>query len=238
MSSFKKVQTEKDIETLNQIVSNEIERSIHEILQIKNHVVLGLCGGRSVGAIYELLSKKESIDWRKVHIFLVDERLVPIESEESNYKLIQNTLINNLLENSLIERENLHPFIFDPKQDDCGTVAYTKEFNELGGKFDIAVLSSGEDGHIGAIYPNHESFHNDSEGFIFMHDSPKPPPNRMSISKNLFLKTHTAILLVIGEQKAKILSKIVDETTEAKECPAVLVKTIPNSFLITNLNID
>lgn len=235
MDSTSQIKKEPDIESLNRQAVYTIENFIHGTLSNQQHVVIGLCGGRSVGAIYEILGKNTTINWSKVHFFMLDERLVPITHPESNFKLASETLINPLLHNKLVSKENIHPFIFDENTADKGTTNYTNEINKLGGHFDIAILSSGEDGHIGGIYPNHHSFENTSQGFIAMNDSPKPPPERMTMSKSLFLKTKCALLLVCGEAKRDALNKIVDNKTSPEDCPAALVKQIPQWELLTDL---
>ena len=80
-------------------------------------------------------------------------------------------------------------------------MAYRDEIKTHGGAYDIVLLSSGEDGHVGALFPKHNSIKNDSDFFIFMKDSPKPTPHRMSASKKLLRKSQISILLVSGLTK-------------------------------------
>ena len=109
-----------------------------------------------------------------------------------------------------------------------------KELVDLGSVYDIVLLSSGEDGHIGAIYPNHHSFDDDAEMFITMDDSPKPPPKRMSISKKLLKKTGTAIILFKGDAKKDAYMKFLDKKTPVEGLPAKLVKDIDDLYVVTD----
>jgi len=63
-----------------------IKQKIEILLKSQKFVSFAVPGGRSVLGVFDKL-KNEKIDWKKVHFFMIDERLVPLESEESNFKL-------------------------------------------------------------------------------------------------------------------------------------------------------
>lgn len=233
MNGFTATEYNESVEHLNTVVAAHIENILVGLGHKQDKIIFGLCGGRSVGAIFELLGRNVNIPWGKVHFFMVDERLVPLDSDDSNYKLAADILINPLKEKGFITYANCHPFILDEKASDFGVQKYSNELASVGGKFDVVILSGGEDGHIGAIYPNHHSFEDESDLYIYMTDSPKPPPERMSASKSLILRTQTALLLVMGESKADLYKKLGDDSVEPKDCPAKLLTQLPSSYLIT-----
>lgn len=208
-----------------------LAKDIQNLLQTKNQVIIGTVGGRSIQNIYNIL-KTKTLDWNKIHFFLVDDRLVDIKSEESNSKL----MLDNL--SSICPKENLHPFIYDDQAQDFGTKAYEQELSKYGGKFDIILLGTGEDGHIGALYPNHHSIQNDNDYFITMHDSPKPPKDRMTAAKNLLLKTKIAYVLFFSRAKQQALRNFQDESKSIQDCPAKLVQKLPKYYVITDIQGD
>lgn len=197
------------MEVIYKPLRSEIERSAvkiisetaADILAGQESLVLAIPGGRSVVGIFKLLKKTDSIDWEKIHIFILDERLVPPGDKESNFKLAKDLFIDELIKKKSIPRGNIHPFIYDKKNPSFGICEYTDELKKFGGSYDIILLSSGEDGHIGGLYPNHHSIRDDSEYYITMNDSPKPPSNRMSSSRKLILRSKTAIVFFLGEGK-------------------------------------
>ena len=75
----------------------------------------------------------------------------------------------------------------------------------------------------------------DSEYFIKVENSPKPPPTRMSASKKLLTSAETSILLFWGE-KQEAFDKFNDPNTSIVECPAKIAKENKNSYILTNLN--
>jgi len=96
----------------------------------------------------------------------------------------------------------------------------------------MVLLSSGEDGHVGALYPDHHSVKDDSEHYIVMHDSPKPPPRRMSMSRKLLLRSKVALLFFFGKGKKDALKLFKKEGTY-EECPARLVKKVKEAYVLT-----
>ena len=84
-----------------------IADSIIELLKKQNTVVLAVPGGRSVAGIFELLKVEDSIEWSKVHIFIVDERLVSFDDEESNFKLVKEHFVDELEKNGKLPETNI-----------------------------------------------------------------------------------------------------------------------------------
>lgn len=219
---------------LEQIAADTIEKAITALLEKKDLVVLGVPGGRSVPGIFSIFQQK-NIPWNKVHIFMVDERLVLLDDPESNYKLAKESFLDKLVSSGKLPKENIHPFIFDETKKDAGTAEYKKILLAYGGKYDIVFLSSGEDGHIAALYPDHHSFEDESEFFAVMHDSPKPPKDRMTLSRKLLLRSSYAIILFFGESKRQAYNKFLDKEIQSKHCPAKLVLSIKESYVLTDI---
>lgn len=198
-----------------------IEQSINELLEEQDYVVLGVVGGRSVSGIFEHLRRRE-LPWYKIHLFMIDERKVPLFHKDSNFKIVEDHIAD------MFPEENLHPFRIEE-----GIDKYEEELKNYSGHYDILLLSSGEDGHIAALYPNH-SVLDDSEFFIEMDDSPKLPKKRMTASRKLLLKSKIAILVFAGETKRNALDMFLDESITYKDCPAKLVKEL-KYYVITDL---
>lgn len=213
-----------------------IRDAINILLKKQESVIFGIPGGRSVQGIFVLLKNERDIPWERVNIFMVDERIVSTESEESNFKLAKNGFIDQLIGRDVLYEKNVHPFVIDRNQSDLGISSYEYELKRCGGIYDVVLLSAGEDGHIASLFPNHHSIRDESEFFIITNDSPKSPSRRMSISKNLLLKSKIAIILFIGEMKRDAYSKFMDDGVDWTSLPAKLVLKIKDSYLLTDLN--
>jgi len=224
----------KDKQEYDKIATELIAKNIANVLKSKEFVVLAVPGGRSVAGIFKEFITAD-IPWQKVHIFIVDERLVPLEDQKSNYKLAFDSFLGELVAKNKLPKENIHPFVYDSQSIDKGTNAYETELKKFGGVYDIVLLSSGEDGHVGGLYPSHHSFSDESEFFVYMDDSPKPPKDRMSMSRKLLLKSEYAILVYLGAGKKDALDMFLDENVSVKDCPAKIVQEIENSWIVTDI---
>lgn len=228
-----KIVSERNIEKLNKVTVDILVKNINDLLRKQDYVVLGIPGGRSVSGVFALLKNEERIPWKKVHIFMVDERLVPLSSEESNFKLAKNAFIDNLIEKNLLPKGNIHAFITKEKPD-FGLSDYERELIKYREHYDIVILSAGEDGHVASLFPNHDSIKDDSDHYLLVRDSPKPTTKRITISRKMILKSKVVILLFIGESKKQAYKKFLDEDNDFYSCPAKLVKDVENLFVITN----
>lgn len=224
-------------EQLEKFAADLIAKSIREISAEKDNIVLAIPGGRSVSGIFNIL-KHEDINWSAVHIFLVDERLVSIDDEQSNFKLAKDVFIDELINEGKLPRENVHPFIYKPDYECRGTRNYKEELGKYGGRYDIILLSSGEDGHVGALYPGHHSVKDDSEFFITMDDSPKPPAGRMSASLNLLKKAVLGIVLFFGDAKKDAYRKFTENDIGIEACPAKVVHHAGKGYVLTDIGVQ
>ena len=170
-----------------------------EILNIAKQSILKndcfsivLTGGQSVLALYKILSKADS-NWDKWHIYIGDERFLPKDHKDRNDRVINKIW----LDNSPIPQKNIH-FI----QAELGLVEAKKEYEKVLykiNKFDVVLLSTGEDGHVASLFPNN-SYPND-QIVVIEGDAPKPPKQRLSMSYKQLNKSTYVFKLLIGKSK-------------------------------------
>lgn len=226
---------EKDQDKLLQHAARHLCEKLREALVAKKHVNVAVPGGRNVAKIFQVMQAEE-VDWRRVHFFIIDERLVTIDHPDSNYKLLKEHFIDPLVRVGRILPGNAHPFILDLAREDRGAEQYERVLAEYGFRYDIILLSSGEDGHVGALYPHHHSITDKHYGFIVMGDSPKPPPERMTSSLSLMQTAETALILFVGEAKREAYTKFNDAQCPVAACPAKLVLELKDTTVFTDLN--
>ena len=230
-----KIISEHNLKKLNKVAVDILVRNVNVLLKIQDYVILGIPGGKSVSGIFTLLKNEERIPWTRVHIFMVDERLVPLFSEESNFKLAKDLFINNLIEKNLLPKENVHAFITKEKPD-FGLSDYENELRRYGKNYDILILSAGEDGHIASLFPDHDSIKDNSEGYLLVKNSPKLPRKRVTISRKMILKSKIVMLLFLGKGKKQAYKNFLDNRNDFCSCPAKFVKNVENLYVLTSLN--
>ncbi len=221
-------------EALIQQAASQFIEITKQLRKTQKTVVWGLCGGRSVAQLFKVLVDTPSFTWEDIQLMMVDERMVPLTDAELNFKLVKTHLVEPLLSQNRLTLSQVHSF----NCQEAGAVEnYSKLLDNWGGRFDALLLSSGEDAHIAALFPNHPSIKFEGDGFFDFHASPKPPEHRMSASPNLIKKTAHTILFVQGEGKREALLKIQNPNLTFLDCPVKLVTASGNTQVFTDLKI-
>lgn len=202
-------------------------------------LVVGLCGGRSVVGLLGALHAESASQPRdllgRIQFFMVDERLVPLADEQSNYGGLKRLLFDSLVSEGAISEKQLHPFVTDPSQSDYGCGAYEKELSSFGGKFTVVVLGVGEDGHIAGLFPHHPVLREKGSTFLHFHDSPKPPADRMTASSSLVTGSELSVVLALGEAKRSAWEAFNDNSVAVEACPSKLAGAAGECLVVTDL---
>lgn len=202
-------------------------------------IVVGLCGGRSVVGLLSALERESSNQPKellgRVQFFMVDERLVPLTDEQSNFGGLKKLLFDALVEKGVVSERQLHPFITQTGSSDFGCGSYLRELEAFGGKFTIVVLGVGEDGHVAGLFPNHVTLQETGTRFLHFHDSPKPPADRMTASAALITGTELSIILALGEGKREAWNTFRDDGVTVAACPAKLATKADSCLVVTDL---
>lgn len=202
-------------------------------------LVVGLCGGRSVVGLLKALEAESALQppelLGRVQFFMVDERLVPLTDEQSNYGGLHRLLFAKLVQDGVLREDQLHPFHPDTSSIDSGCGRYTVELRRFGGTFTLVVLGVGEDGHIAGLFPNHPTLTERDPAFFSFFDSPKPPPARMTAGPALIEGAQASVVLLLGEGKRQAWNTFRAGVASSDECPALLATRVPRCIVVTDL---
>jgi 6-phosphogluconolactonase len=196
--------------SLSEALAQEVLNIAEDSILKKNCFVIVLTGGQSVRNLYKILSKSNS-DWNKWHIYIGDERCVPMGHKDRSDRVINEIW----LDNSVIPKKNIH-FI----KAELGLLEARVEYeNTLKNfdQFDVVLLSMGDDGHVASLFPGH--VYPEDFSVVIEKNSPKPPKERISMSYQQLNKTHYVLKLIIGKSK----QKIVDLIRQNKNFPITMV---------------
>jgi len=207
---------------MSMVAKNIFVDAINKAIKRKKKAVVAIPGGRSVRGMLSLLQQND-VDWAKVHLFMIDERLVPITHKDSNFRQAKELFIHNIL--------GINAHAYDPS---IPLNEYTDDFKEHG-TFDVVLLAAGEDCHIAALYPQHHSITHQGKEYFSMQDSPKPPAERMTASPEIIKEAHTIILLFASPEKKNAFEKFSDKTVSEQDCPAKIVKQAKEVYVLTAL---
>lgn len=151
-----------------------------------------LAGGTTPEKIYRLLSATD-VDWANWVIYFGDERCLPTDHADRNSLMAFQALLNKVA----IPASQIYPIPAElgPEQ---GAALYRPIVAEAM-PFDVVLLGMGEDGHTASLFPGH--IHNPDELAHAVYNSPKPPPERVSISANALSNSRQVIFLITGSNK-------------------------------------
>ena len=151
-----------------------------------------LAGGSTPEKVYRLLAKASS-DWSKWFIYHGDERCLPVDHADRNSLMV----IQSLLQSVAIPDSQVFniPAELGPE---LGAKAYADVVAEAL-PFDMVLLGMGEDGHTASLFPGH--VHDVEQLTHAVYNSPKPPPERVSISAKALSDTKELIYIITGANK-------------------------------------
>jgi len=146
-SSIERVERKRFYKRALEIFLEEYNSSIEK----KGHFNIALSGGNTPVPLFKLMAK-EKVDWRKVHIFMVDERYLPIDDPDSNYGNLCETLLSKIDIPSGNVKYIKH---FESLEESCRVYQYELDQYFKGKKaFDLVLLGMGTDGHTASLFPD------------------------------------------------------------------------------------
>ncbi|MGJ0485815.1 MAG: 6-phosphogluconolactonase [Methylomicrobium sp.] len=172
--------------------SEQILKTADESIAERGCFKLVLAGGTTPEKVYRLLSKADT-DWSKWRIYYGDERCLPADHPDRNSMMATKALLAQVP----IPAGQVFtiPAELGPE---AGAQQYRQTVSEAL-PFDLVLLGMGEDGHTASLFPGH--VHIQDELAHAVYNSPKPPPERVSISAKALSDTRQLIFLITGKSK-------------------------------------
>ena len=198
MTQSRRLHSYPDIEDMRRDVVSRIVTLANTSIRHRGSFHVVLAGGTTPRVIYHQLCTIET-DWAAWHIYFGDERCLPRADSERNDSMVQEVWLSKVA----IPAEQIH-FIPAELGAQDGASAYAQVLANVD-HFDLVLLGLGEDGHTASLFPEH--IHNDKHLVLAIHDSPKPPPERISLSATMLSKGENVWFLVNGMDKREALRR-------------------------------
>ena len=193
----------------------------------KGRFTLAVSGGSTPLSLFELLgtSFRKDIDWGRTGIFWVDERCVPPDDKDSNYKGAYDALLSRVD----IPSENVHRIRGEMPPEE-GAREYEKELLRCFGsaglpEFDLVILGVGEDGHTASLFPDAASLSEKKRLAIPVYAG-KLQSWRITLTLPVLNNAATILFLVTGQKKAGILREIYEDRKKGPKYPASLIQPV------------
>ena len=179
----------------------------------RNAFILVLAGGTTPRRVYELLRTKVT-DWSAWHIYFGDERCLPAGHAERNSSMATQAWLDHVS----IPASHIHTIPAEQGAEAAAS-AYAKTLSKVE-LFDFVILGLGEDGHTASLFPNHNWGNSpDSPATLAVHDAPKPPSERVSLSAPRLSRTRQLMFLVSGSSKRQAIM----DWRLGKQIPAAVI---------------
>jgi len=176
-------------------VADVLATAIDAARTVRGEAHVALSGGSNVAQVYRLVGSRLP-DWRDVHLWYGDERVVPLDDPESTHRLATGTL-------------DAPGAVWHPLAVELGVDGAAERYaEELDGTvLDVALNGLGPDGHTASLFPGHPQLQ--ATGIaVGVRDSPKPPPERVTLTLPKLNEARRIILIVTGAEKAPMLARV------------------------------
>lgn len=210
MTSVRRVLVHPDKDAMAGAVAARFITKVVDLLDQQPEVNIVLTGG-SVGiAVLAAINDspaRDSVDWSRVVLWWGDERWLPAGDAERNDRQASDALLDSVP----LSAANIHPFPASdgPDELDAAAARYAEELatgnSEGYPRFDITFLGVGPDGHIASLFPDYPGIQVTDSTVIAVRNSPKPPPERLSLTLPVINSSDRIWLVLAGADKASAL---------------------------------
>ncbi len=201
-------------------------------LKERETFVVVLSGGNTPLKLYEKLLEHPGLPWDKVLFFFGDERFVPHDHPDSNYKAAKETFLEPLN----IPRENIFPWPVGELEEAARQYSETITKN-LGTSplFDLTFLGLGDDAHTASLFPNTGAVFD--EGLTTTCKPTTVKHERLTLTAEALSKSRTVVFLVSGESKRKALTSTRASKGQFDTYPARAIKAKENLYWLTDIEL-
>lgn len=209
--------------SLIRYATERIVRIAQATLEVNERFSIALAGGSTPGPVYEMLGEEYGhlLDWSRIHLFWGDERCVPPDDAQSNYRLVKDMLLRHVE----IPDTNLHRMRGEDKPEEAAA-AYAAElqafFQGEDELFDLMLLGMGDDGHTASLFPGTAAVH-EQQRWVIAHYVEAVDMWRLTLTPPAILKSSNIMFLIAGEKKAKPLYEVLHGTYQPLLYPSQVI---------------
>jgi len=219
---------------LNSLVASAAEQVVTlagAAIAARGRFAIGLSGGSTPRPLYELLASPafaSRIDWTNVHVFWGDERCVPPDHPDSNYRMARETLLDHVP----LPPDNIHRLAgeLDPATAAADYEAHLRAFfagdGEAGPRFDLLLLGMGDDSHTASLFPGTAAL-GETERWAAANYVEKLDAWRLTLTPPALNAAAEIMVLVSGASKADAFHAVLSGPTDPDKYPAQVLN--PNN---------
>ena len=222
----------RDLVELSRIAADLFVQVVRDSVAARGRAVVALSGGSTPKALFRLLASDEyrvQVNWDRLLFFFGDERNVPAESQESNYR----TANENLFLPLKLSTENIYRW--KTELGDASAVAEDYEeaigsvFADVFPVFDLVFLGMGGDGHTASLFPGTLGL-DEKIRVAIANDVPQLATTRFTLTFPVINSAKNVAFLVAGADKAAALERVLEGDSDFHELPSRAVRPRPGNL--------
>ncbi|HEX8925660.1 MAG TPA: 6-phosphogluconolactonase [Terriglobales bacterium] len=186
---------------------------------------IALSGGGTPKPLYQLLGSAEwrkRIDWQHTHVFLGDERFVPLSNPASNFRMIDQALLSHLE----IPKENIHPVATESGDPEAAAADYERQIKRAFGnqapRFDVNLLGIGTNAHTASLFPHTKALH-ERDRLVVPNYVEELSMWRITFTVPLINASRHILMQAYGEEKANPVYRVLLGPRDPDDAPAQFI---------------
>ena len=188
-----------------------------EAMEKYGKFIVSLAGGSTPRAIYRAWASSSKLDWGRVMLWFGDERCVPPDHADSNYRMVAENLLEGLPgEPEIVRMEGEHA---DPAQAARNYDHALRQMLAKGHRIHVALLGIGADGHTASLFPGMEAV-KQSDALCVSTPSPDGATQRLTMTVPCLREARKLFFLATGGEKAAIVNRLMEGPLNPEELPA------------------
>jgi 6-phosphogluconolactonase len=226
----------RDLAEVSEQAAELFVRLADEAISSSGRFAVALSGGSTPQALYWRLGSEPSrqrVPWSKVHLFWGDERYVPPDHPESNYRMARESLLSG----APIPAQNIHRMPTELEDPDCAAADYQQTLREffklsLGQwpRFDLILLGMGEDGHTASLFPGTTAV-TETGRLVVANYVETLHAHRLTLTVPAINHAANIVFLISGESKAAVLSDVLEGQDQPGRLPSQLIQPVQGRLL-------
>ncbi len=224
----------ENLDAVSEAAAVLLIESCREAVTDRGRALIALSGGTTPGRLYDLLARSpyvEQIDWPHLHIFWGDERCVPPEDINSNYRQAKDAFLALVP----IPSQNIHRVQSEmPPAEAAAAYALTLQMFASPPldwpRFDLVLLGMGEDGHTASLFP-HSPVDMPGSTATVTADYQGRPANRITLTPSVFNSARRVLFLAVGESKSDTLASVLNGEYRPALLPAQRIRPVDGQLV-------
>ena len=216
--------------------AEEFVRLANEATVSNGRFTVAFSGGSTPKALYTLLAGntfRVRISWEKVHVFWGDERCVPPDHADSNYRMAR----ESFLDHAPIPKENIHRMFGEETDPAKAATSYEATLRESFGltpgqlpRFDLVLLGMGDDGHTASLFP-HTAALSETKRLVVANYVEKFGTHRLTLTIPVINHAAQVIFLISGGSKAAVLKEVLEGQEDPQRLPSQFIQPVTGKIL-------